>query len=204
MAQPKGQSFRFPFGIPVELCAAALVSTALHGVLLFPPWIAQPASVDVARGLASFGVQVLPDVRADAAAAIRRPTTPSAKEVGSEGMEMTPSMAPKRPIAETVTGFGASMTARPRTTAANQPPAYPRMARQRGWEGTVILRVCVQSDGSPGGVDILTGSGYAVLDRSAQAAVQRWRFLPAQRSGQATASMIELPIRFQLVARVHE
>ena len=97
-------------------------------------------------------------------------------------------------------GAGAFIAARPHGASSNQPPAYPRAAREHGWEGTVILHVRVETDGSPGPVEILASSGYDVLDRAAQAAVERWNFLPAQRAGRPLVSIVELPIRFQLTS----
>ncbi len=97
-------------------------------------------------------------------------------------------------------GAGAFIAARPYGTSSNQPPPYPRAARERGWEGTVLLHVRVEADGSPGHVEILASSGYDVLDHAAQAAVERWHFLPAQRAGRPLVSVVELPIRFQLTS----
>ena len=64
----------------------------------------------------------------------------------------------------------------------------------------MLLHVRVAADGSPGPVEILASSGYDVLDRAAQAAVERWNFLPAQRAGRPLVSIVELPIRFQLIS----
>jgi protein TonB len=45
--------------------------------------------------------------------------------------------------------------------------AYPPLARQRGWEGTVLLGLRVDSDGHIEGVHVTNSSGYAILDNSA-------------------------------------
>ena len=44
---------------------------------------------------------------------------------------------------------------------------YPPLARRRGWEGTVLLGLRIESDGRIEKIRIERGSGYAVLDRSA-------------------------------------
>jgi len=44
---------------------------------------------------------------------------------------------------------------------------YPPLARQRGWEGTVLLGLRVESDGHIEGIHVTNSSGYAVLDNSA-------------------------------------
>ncbi|MDZ4348600.1 MAG: energy transducer TonB [Xanthomonadaceae bacterium] len=79
------------------------------------------------------------------------------------------------------------------------PPPYPRLALQRGWQGTVWLLVSVDPQGRPVAVDIHQGSGYALLDRSArQQVLKRWRFVPAMRAGQAVAAQGLVPIDFTI------
>lgn len=79
------------------------------------------------------------------------------------------------------------------------PPPYPRLALQRGWQGTVWLLVSVDRQGRPVAVDIHQGSGYALLDRSArQQVLKRWRFVPAIRAGQAVAAQGLVPIDFTI------
>jgi len=80
----------------------------------------------------------------------------------------------------------------------NPRPAYPRAARRAGMEGRCLLEVAVDASGAVRSVRILRGSGHALLDRAAMAAVEHWRFLPARRSGRAVAALVEVPIRFHL------
>lgn len=49
----------------------------------------------------------------------------------------------------------------------NKPPAYPRQARRKGWEGRVVLDVLVSKDGAVLSIDILESSGHGILDREA-------------------------------------
>lgn len=78
-------------------------------------------------------------------------------------------------------------------------PTYPRAAIQRNLEGTVLLRVLVDTDGSPLEVGIERSSGHGVLDREAVRHVQRnWRFRPATRDGQAVQAVGLVPIEFKL------
>lgn len=79
------------------------------------------------------------------------------------------------------------------------PPAYPRQAMQRHWQGTVLLRVLVDTDGRPLEVSIERSSGHSVLDREAARHVQRtWRFQPATRDGQPVQAVGIVPIDFRL------
>jgi protein TonB len=82
----------------------------------------------------------------------------------------------------------------------NPTPSYPRLARERGWQGTTWLRVEVKTDGSAGRVEILKTSGHPLLDETSMRAVRAWRFNPATRNNQAVVSWVEVPIRFELVS----
>jgi protein TonB len=81
--------------------------------------------------------------------------------------------------------------------AYNPQPEYPELLREQGVGGVVWLKVWVHSDGQPGQVSLLRGSGYRLLDAAAVRAVHGWRFLPAKQGAQALASWVEFPIRFQ-------
>ena len=68
-------------------------------------------------------------------------------------------------------------------------PAYPMIARARGWEGTVDVLLSFEADGSVGAAELRRSSGHEVLDRAAVAAARRSRFrLPA---GSATVARME-------------
>lgn len=77
-------------------------------------------------------------------------------------------------------------------------PAYPLMARMRGYEGVVLLAVEVLSDGRPGEVRIKKSSGYALLDQSALNAVRAWRFEPARKVDVPLVMTVDIPVRFSL------
>lgn len=80
----------------------------------------------------------------------------------------------------------------------NPSPRYPRLARSRGWEGLVLLRVLVDLDGQVERVDIEKSSGYRVLDKEAVDVVSRWQFEPARRGVLRTAATVTVPVRFKL------
>jgi len=80
----------------------------------------------------------------------------------------------------------------------NRPPAYPGAARQRGYEGDVLIAAEVRADGRIGAVRVKRSSGYASLDDSALEAVRSWRFEPARRMGAVVDAWVEIPIRFKL------
>jgi periplasmic protein TonB len=79
----------------------------------------------------------------------------------------------------------------------NQTP-YPPMARRLGESGTVQLRVLISAEGLAEKVELLASSGSPRLDEGAQAAVRRWRFIPARQGDQAIASFHIIPIVYTL------
>ncbi|MGH8025657.1 MAG: energy transducer TonB [Pseudoxanthomonas sp.] len=76
-------------------------------------------------------------------------------------------------------------------------PRYPSEALRRGESGTVLVRVEVDANGAPAGVALVQRSGSRDLDRAAMEAVRKWRFMPAQRDGQAVAASLVIPIDFK-------
>ena len=81
---------------------------------------------------------------------------------------------------------------------SNPKPDYPLMARRRGYEGTVLLRVKVLTNGKVGKLDIEQSSNYEILDKTALDAVSHWTFIPATRNGIAVNSWVTVPIKFAL------
>ncbi len=80
----------------------------------------------------------------------------------------------------------------------NPKPSYPRMARRRGMQGQVILRVKVSAAGLPLAISVQESSGFKSLDQAALRSVRRWRFIPASRAGIAVQATVNIPIKFQL------
>jgi len=77
-------------------------------------------------------------------------------------------------------------------------PAYPKRAREMGWEGTVLLRVEVRTDGSVAEVKIEQTSGYTMLDQSAVVTARGWRFAPEMDGGFTMPAIVDVPVRFDL------
>lgn len=80
----------------------------------------------------------------------------------------------------------------------NPRPAYPAISKRLGEQGKVVLRVLIGTDGVPQKVDISQSSGFERLDRQAQDAVSRWRFVPGKRNGVPEAMWYLQPINFVL------
>lgn len=80
----------------------------------------------------------------------------------------------------------------------NPKPDYPSIARSRGWQGKVILRVQISEAGKVESVAIENSSSHDLLDESAIAAVKEWLFVPAMQAGKPIASTALVPIIFSL------
>jgi len=78
------------------------------------------------------------------------------------------------------------------------PPQYPELARQRGWQGTVLLVVKIDASGRVTNVEVEQSSGYQLLDAAAVGAVRRWRYKPAVgRNGPVATEELQ-PVTFRL------
>ena len=80
----------------------------------------------------------------------------------------------------------------------NPSPHYPRIARKRGYEGTVVLEVLVDPDGRVKDLQVFKSGGYAILDKAAVASVKDWLFEPGMRGDEKLEMWVKIPIRFQL------
>lgn len=80
----------------------------------------------------------------------------------------------------------------------NPPPHYPRIARRRGYEGTVVLELLVSPEGKVHECRLYQSCGYSVLDEAAMKSVRDWVFDPAMRGDKRVEMWVKVPITFQL------
>ena len=80
----------------------------------------------------------------------------------------------------------------------NPTPEYPRIARRRGYNGTVVLKVLVNKYGRVSHLKIFESSGYSVLDKSALRSVKNWLFEPGMKGNINVGMWVMVPIRFRL------
>jgi carboxyl-terminal processing protease len=86
---------------------------------------------------------------------------------------------------------------RPPAIALQRPPYYPFESRLAGIEGTVVLDVLVNRDGSVGQARA-TSYPDPFLRDAATAAVLRWKFRPGLRDGLPVEMHLRVPILFTL------
>ena len=77
-------------------------------------------------------------------------------------------------------------------------PVYPRVAKEEGWQGIVILRVLVRTNGRPGEITIQKSSGHEILDKAAIEAVRKWEFTPAMDGNFPIEKYLQIPLNFGL------
>jgi periplasmic protein TonB len=171
-----------------------------------PPTATQrPKAVAPAPSTAVLPASPTPPATVDAAEPNPAPPSPAGAAVpasaavpstagGQTGSDPTPS-ASSEPVAPEEAG--ALQEAVP-LAGENPPPVYPRLARQRGWEGEVALQVRVSATGAVEEVWVERSSGHGVLDQAALAAVKRWRFRPARAGVRSVAGLARVPIEFRL------
>lgn len=68
------------------------------------------------------------------------------------------------------------------------PPVYPPEAVQARMTGVSMMAFLVGSDGTVRESRLLKSSGYAILDRTAEAALRLCRFKPALKNGHTVAA----------------
>ena len=131
-----------------------------------------------------------------AAAPARQPATASA----------TPAHAPQKITANADAGAPSSaLNVSERVSAALQRQLaeafeYPWLARKRGWQGMVTLSLHIAEDGSLSHWQVVSTSGYRLLDRSALQAAQRiGRLQQAEQLLQGRSLNLSIPIRYQLL-----
>ena len=151
------------------------------------PVIAVPSAPDVAAAEAR--------PIASVPGAERKPALSPAREGASrsESPEARAS-APEAPNADDLRQYRVSLG-----VAARRFKRYPPMARERGWEGTVVVTVVVHPRMPQPEVSLSRSSGWAMLDEQALEMLRRAAgatALPESLKGRGFS--MELPVRFSL------
>jgi|RhiMetStandDraft_4_1073278.scaffolds.fasta_scaffold126334_2 TonB family protein len=78
-------------------------------------------------------------------------------------------------------------------------PQYTKEAMAAGIQGSVLLNVVVQKDGTVGQVDIARSLDKVYgLDESAIKAAKGWRFEPGKKDGKPVAVLVTIELSFYL------
>lgn len=74
------------------------------------------------------------------------------------------------------------------------------MARRRGYQGTVTLRLRVQRNGLIEQIEVAQGSGYGILDRDALKTLKRIGRVPLQQLVLSETVELTLPVVYRLTS----
>lgn len=135
------------------------------------------------------------------APALPSPAAPREAEAAPGPLSSTPPAPAAASSSATAGSSQEAAVSAPRFDVAylhNPKPPYPLLARRRGDEGRVVLRVQVSAAGLAEQVQLHRSSGNDSLDEAALNTVQNWRFVPAQRGDTPVAASVLVPITFKL------
>lgn len=76
---------------------------------------------------------------------------------------------------------------------------YPRRARQRGWEGTVVISLRILPDGNLTNIQVANSSGISVLDRAAMHSIQQITVPQAIAWMQGKELDMMIPVEYRLL-----
>jgi TonB family protein len=76
-------------------------------------------------------------------------------------------------------------------------PEYSEEARKAKYQGTVVLWMIIDPNGSPRDVRVTRSLGMG-LDQKAVEAVRKWKFEPAMKDGKPVAVQISVEVNFRL------
>ncbi len=80
----------------------------------------------------------------------------------------------------------------------NPKPPYPPMSKRLNEQGNVMVRIYIDSEGSPQKAELQRTSGFERLDQAALAVVMKWRYVPGKRGGLPVAMWMGTTIKFIL------
>jgi TonB family protein len=77
-------------------------------------------------------------------------------------------------------------------------PEYSEEARAARYQGTVVVAVTIDTDGTAQDMKIVRGLGLG-LDEKALQAISQWKFKPGAREGQPVPVMATIEVNFRLL-----
>ncbi|WP_318445843.1 energy transducer TonB [Photobacterium leiognathi] len=117
-----------------------------------------------------------------------KPATKSVVEVNKKTKNQQATLGSSEP----------QLVSKPTFATKPSPVSYPRLAKRRGIEGTVLVEVLIGKDGKQLKQKLAKSSGASVLDKAALKAIKLWRFSPHIIDGKAIAHRVQIPVRFKL------
>lgn len=158
----------------------------------FRTWQFSPASREGTAVESSYRVAFHFNLEAPTVEAPEPPTLPTSPELAAEDAVSPAPSAPAEEISLPLP-FGGDFDPPERLYAPL--PKYPQSAWATGVSGDVVLQVVVNERGTIDGIDVLQGLPHGITEAAVER-VQRWRFTPAQKDGEAVKVYHRLRLRF--------
>ena len=179
----------------VTLCLSAspVVAADTKAAPKEPEIVQQLDEVEVTAARIAPPRRAIPMPLPDVSAAVTLPP----ESIGVQPALSAPALPRSRALLRDETAATKGVRTRAHYLESMRPP-YPKRAREMGWEGTVVLRVEVKPDGTVGAASVHRTSGYLTLDEAALVAVKRWRFAPQTDGAFSFATVVDVPVRFDL------
>ncbi|WP_291301031.1 energy transducer TonB [Desulfovibrio sp. MES5] len=112
-----------------------------------------------------------------------------------------PPSVPAGPQPRTVGGFSAyesdTLDQRPSITRRVE-PEYPTKARRMNVQGSVKVRLVVDSSGQPRNCEVISATPDGYFEEAALTAARNMRFAPGKLKGQPVNTLVVLPFAFRL------
>lgn len=157
--------------------------------------------------IATMPPPLLPELPIPPAAAVEEPDLlaelmPEEAPPSPRPSRATPPARPRPAVATAPAAPAAAAAAEPYTPPAYRSapkPPYPAAMRSMRAEGTVHLRIVIDSLGAPQSVEVIGSSGYAEFDTTARRWVlAHWRFTPAYCGSRPVPATITTRLHFVL------
>lgn len=177
---------------------AILVSLILHAVLLFSHYAPAHYAVDTSPAQRLLKVSLLPP---HTTAHLQSVSATQAQETTSQTQsedDLSPPEVETTAQADTQDSAAVEAADVMPSIIKNHKPNYPEYAKRKGYEGTVVLKVKILKTGDVSDVQVSRSSGHRVLDDAAVAAIQKWKFSPAEKNKQPIDQWVQLPINFSI------
>ena len=182
---------RWPIGVGL------LLSIAIHAAVLNSRNLYTPPIPHMATGRTVVQLTLLPSM--DRMASVAAPDEATLhQETISTATEVTQQTAPAESIEQMAAPIDNKGVIAEAVATGTFHPAYPRISKRRGEEGTILLSVQVLRNGSAGQVEMLQSSGFRRLDEAAVNAALQTTFTPAVRLGHPVESITRLSYTFRL------
>jgi protein TonB len=201
-SRPGGPTTSTPRRTGLLILVAGLHVLIIYGLMVATGVVRQPAFVtpleavfipEATQPEEQPEVKIKPEI--DQPVAVDEPVP----EVQFEEAVVPPSDVPVPASATAISGSQQQgAPAQDLKTSNRVDPIYPPASRRAGEEGTVRLKVLVDTNGRASNVQVMQSSGFSRLDQAAMEAVRKWRFVAATDGTNKIQAYTQVAVTFKL------